>query len=139
MRKAKELRKKLLAGIAAFSLAIGIFAAGIAMNTFVSYAEGQVKVTTPKGANVRKEANSSSEKVGGAENGQTFEVISQVQGSDGLTWYQIQLNATTTGYIRSDLVEYIAPAVAPEGGEPAAPVEVTEVNPVSATDRKSVV
>ena len=36
MRKAKELRKKLLAGIAAFSLAIGIFAAGIAMNTFVS-------------------------------------------------------------------------------------------------------
>ncbi len=136
MRKAKELRKKLLAGIAAFSLAIGIFAAGIAMNTFVSYAEGQVKVTTPKGANVRKEANSSSEKVGGAENGQTFEVISQVQGSDGLTWYQIQLNATTTGYIRSDLVEYIAPAVAPEGGEPAAPVEVTEVNPVSATVSK---
>ena len=46
MRKASKLQRKLLKGIAALTLAVGIFAMGVSMSTLTSYAEGQVKITT---------------------------------------------------------------------------------------------
>lgn len=132
MTKLSELRRRLLTGAFAFVLALVVFGAGAFMTTFVSHAETQVTVTSPKGANVRQSASTSSAAVGGVEKGKVLTVLSQVQGSDGYTWYQIQYNDTTTGYIRSDLVEVSGDAPA-EGGGDDTPVEVTEVNPVSAS------
>ena len=37
--------------------------------------------------------------------GDTIEIKSQTTGTDGKVWYEITFNATTTGWIRSDLVE----------------------------------
>lgn len=141
MRKTGELSQRLLTGIFAVMLAFGIFGGGFFLSGTVSHAETQVKITSPKGVNVRKEASTSSEAVGGAENGKVLSVLSQTQGADGYTWYQVQLNSTTTGYVRADLVEVSeggsTPSTGNEGGEEGggttAPAEVMAVNPVSAT------
>lgn len=142
MKKTKGLRRRLLTGVLALVLGLGIFGLGFDMTAFVSYAESQVKVTSPKGANIRKEASTSSAAVGGAENGKVLTVITQVQGGDGYTWYQVK-SGEVTGYIRSDLVEVTegsAPTEGGEGGEggqggegTSAPTQVTAVNPISAT------
>lgn len=143
MRKAKELRRRLLVGAFSLVLALGIFGIGFWMTGISGYAAAQATVTAPNGAKIRQDASTSSTMVGGAEKGKVLNVLSEVQGSDGYTWYQVQVNDTTTGYIRSDLVEVIG-EVAPteggegeggegEGGETAPPVEVSQVNPVSAT------
>ena len=143
MRKAKELRRRLLVGAFSLVLALGIFGIGFWMTGISGYAAAQATVTAPNGAKIRQDASTSSTMVGGAEKGKVLNVLSEVQGSDGYTWYQVQVNDTTTGYIRSDLVE-VTGEVAPteggegeggegEGGETAPPVEVSQVNPVSAT------
>ncbi len=140
MRKTNRLGWKNKTAVLA--LGLGLFVWGFIMMAIVSHAESQVKVTSPKGANIRKEASSSSERVGGVEKDSVLTVLNQVQGSDGYTWYQVK-SGDTTGYIRSDLVEVSEGGTAPseggtEGGEGgsgegAAPVDVMAVNPVSAT------
>ena len=138
MKKAERIRNGLLTGMIALVLGLGIFGWGFTQASLVSHAESQAKVTAPKGANIRKEASTSSEKAGGAENGEVLTVISQVQGGDGNTWYQVK-KGDITGYIRSDLVEVTeggAPAEGGEGGNgegSAAPADVMAVNPVNAT------
>ena len=132
MTKLSELRRKLLIGAFAFALAVGVLGAGFFKTAFVSHAETQATVISPKGANVRQSASTSSATVGGVEKGKVLTVLSQVQGSDGYTWYQVQYNATTTGYIRSDLVE-VSEEAPEEGGNDDTPAAVTEVNPVSAS------
>ena len=139
MKKAYRVRKRLLTGAIALVLGLGIFGWAFTQSKMVSHAESQAKVTAPKGANIRKEASASSAAVGGAENGKVLTVISQVQGGDGNTWYQVK-SGDITGYIRSDLVEISEGSTPPEGGEggnqeggAAAPPDVTAVNPVNAT------
>lgn len=141
MRRAKELRRRLLGGALALVLAIGIFAVGFYGTPLTGYAAGQAKVTAPTGAKIRERADTASTMVGGAEKDKVITVLGQTQGADGYTWYQVQVNENTTGYIRADLVEVSGdiPAVGADGGEgegggeAAPPVEVTQVNPVSAT------
>lgn len=134
MRKAKELKQGLLAGILALVLGLGVFGAGFSTMTFVSHAETQVKITAKNGANIRQSATTSSTKVGGAQNGDVLTVISEVQDSSGVTWYQVQTANNVTGYIRSDLVEVVGGTTPPEPQAPETPTTVvTEVNPVSAT------
>lgn len=142
MKNRNGMRYRVLLRMAALVLGLGIFGWGFVMTGMVSHAETQVKVTSPKGANIRKEASASSDRVGGAENGNVLPVLSQVQGSDGNTWYQVK-SGDVTGYIRADLVEVSeggtsAPAEGGEtgsegGGEQTPPPTVTAVNPVSAT------
>ncbi|MCI9229984.1 MAG: SH3 domain-containing protein [Lachnospiraceae bacterium] len=141
MRRANELRRRLLGGVLAFALAIGIFAAGFCGTPLTGHAAGQAKVTASTGAKIRESADTASTMVGGAEKDKVLTVLGQTQGADGYTWYQVQVNDTTTGYVRSDLVEVSGdiPAGGTEGGEgegggeSAPPVEVTQVNPVSAS------
>ncbi len=141
MRRAKELRRRLLGGALALVLATGIFAVGFYGTPLTGYAAGQAKVTAPTGAKIRERADTASTMVGGAEKDKVITVLGQTQGADGYTWYQVQVNENTTGYIRADLVEVSGdiPAVGADGGEgegggeAAPPVEVTQVNPVSAT------
>lgn len=141
MKNRNGMRYRFLLGMAALVLGLGIFGWGFAMTGLVSHAETQAKVISPKGVNIRKEASATSDRVGGAENGNVLPVLSQVQGSDGNTWYQVK-SGEVTGYIRADLVEVSeggtsAPAeggeAGGEGGEQTPPPEVTAVNPVSAT------
>ncbi|MCI9188326.1 MAG: SH3 domain-containing protein [Lachnospiraceae bacterium] len=139
MKKADRIKSRLLTGVIALVLGLGIFGVGFTQTGLVSHAESQAKVTAPKGANIRKEASTSSAAVGGAENGKVLTVISQVQGSDGNTWYQVK-SGDITGYIRSDLVEVSEGSVPSEGGEGgsgegggATPSDVMAVNPITAT------
>lgn len=144
MRKANGLRGRMRGGILALLLAIGIFATGFCTVSLTGYAAGQAKVTAPNGAKIRESADTGSTMVGGAEKDKVLSVLGQTQGADGYTWYQVQVNDTTTGYVRSDLVEVSGDI--PEGtaggegggegaggGESVPPAEVTQVNPVSAT------
>lgn len=138
MKKADRIKSRLLTGVIALVLGLGIFGWGFTQAALVSHAESQAKVTAPKGANIRKEASTSSAAVGGAENGKVLTVISQVQGGDGNTWYQVK-SGDITGYIRSDLVEVSEGSVPSEGGESgngegggAAPADITAVNPINA-------
>lgn len=138
MKKADRIKSRLLTGVIALVLGLGIFGWGFTQTALVSHAESQAKVTAPKGANIRKEASTSSAAVGGAENGKVLTVISQVQGGDGNTWYQVK-SGDITGYIRSDLVEVSEGSVPSEGGESgngegggAAPADITAVNPINA-------
>ena len=63
---------------------------------------GKVTSTT---ANVRASASTSSEAIASLSKGDTVDIKSQTNGTDGYVWYEITVDATRTGYIRSDLVE----------------------------------
>ena len=150
MRTTREMqwRKHLLAGAAmiVMVLLLAIFADAFSI---VSHAESAAKVTATS-AKIRKEPNSSSEVVGSTERDKVISIKSQVQGSDGYTWYEVYIDSNTLGYIRSDLVEITDGTTPPSGTAPststqapptqtAAPpvadeplVAVTAVNPASA-------
>ena len=130
-----QWRGGLLAGAFALCLAImlGIFAEGFSI---VSHAEGQGRIKATS-AIIRSEASTSSERLGSVKKDSTITILGQVQGADGRTWYEVWVDSTTRGYIRSDLVELTGGDVPsssnPTPAPPETPVEVTEVNPVSAT------
>lgn len=138
MRKEGRLqwRGRLLAGTFALcmSIMLGIFADDFAI---VSHADSKGKITV-NSAIIRSEASTSSERIGSAKKDNTVTITGQVQGADGKTWYEVWVNSSTKGYIRSDLLEIIegeTPAAtnSPVTPAPDTPVEVTPVNPVSAT------
>lgn len=56
-------------------------------------------------ANVRSSASTGSEAIASLTQGDTFEIKGQTNGNDGYIWYEIAVNATQTGFVRSDLVE----------------------------------
>lgn len=141
MRKAVKVRgrERIWKGLITLALVmlIGLSADVFA---FVSHAQSQGRVTGSS-VNIRKEPNTTSEKVGSAVKDQEVTINNQVKGSDGKTWYQIFVNADTLGYIRSDYVEITdgttPPTVTPV--EPTTPADtnasgdVEALNPVSAT------
>ena len=98
----------------------------------VADAAGQGTVTASS-ANIRKEASTTSEAVGSVQSGNTVTINSEVQGSDGKTWYQVTTSGGVSGYIRSDLVQKSS-----DGGSTGATginptVEVTQVQPTGAS------
>lgn len=119
--------------------------------TIVSHAQNEGKVTADS-AKIRKEASIDSEVLGSADQNASLTINGQVTGTDGSIWYQVFVDASTLGYIRSDLVSITdggtpatltstttssttTPSVAtPDGGvSDETPAAVTEVNPVGAT------
>ncbi|MBO5337141.1 MAG: SH3 domain-containing protein [Lachnospiraceae bacterium] len=121
--------------------------------SMVSYAQSAGKVTGDN-VNIRKEPNSSSQKVGSAKKDASVTINHQTQGSDGKVWYQIYVDANTLGYIRSDFVsitdgstpETVDASAAtsnnqtttqtntqPAGSSSETAVNVTAVEPISAT------
>ncbi|MCM1388246.1 MAG: SH3 domain-containing protein, partial [Bacillus sp. (in: Bacteria)] len=70
----------------------------------ICFAEVTGKVKAPT-ANIRKTADKSSEPVASTSSGKTITLLSQTTGSDGYIWYEVYVDTTTTGYIRSDLVD----------------------------------
>lgn len=116
-----------------FAVVLGLSVDGLSI---VSHAEsqGRVKVNSAK---IRSEASTSSNHVASVVKDNTLTIVSQVQGEDNYVWYEVWINANATGYIRSDLVELIDGSTPNTGTTatpvPEQPVDVTEVNPISAT------
>lgn len=71
---------------------------------FVSLADstGTVKADS---ANIREKADTNSDVIGSASGGTTVSIKDEVKDSSGTLWYQVYVNANTTGYIRADLVD----------------------------------
>lgn len=135
MKVRKERKGKLFLGVLALVFVLGTGLMGDAF-TLIARAENQAKVTA-NSVKIRKEATTQSDMVGGADNGALLTVLSQQQGSDGYTWYQIQYN-NISGYVRGDLVQLTEGSAPPEGGSEggggsAPPQNLTQVNPVEAT------
>ena len=133
MRKEKtgKLKEKLWLGVFTLMLVATFGLSGV----FVSYAS-QAKVTARNGANIRKEASTSSDKVGGVKQGEVLNIISTVKGADGKDWYQVSYN-NLSGYVRSDLVTLTEGSTPPADGNGGdsndPPADVRPLNPVSAT------
>ncbi len=89
---------------------IGKHALGILLGGFLfacvsvsAFADGKVTVSVDS-VFVRATASTSAAIVGGALNGESFDVISSETDSNGYTWYKIKLTDGTEGYVRGDLV-----------------------------------
>ena len=68
-------------------------------------------------ANIRQDASTSSSRVANAMGGSRITIIGEATGADGYKWYQIEFQAngtTMSGFIRSDLITFEAPAQDPE-------------------------
>ena len=133
MKDRKRPKGKLLLGALALVFILGT---GLLGDAFIltARAESQAKVTA-NSVKIRKGATTDSEMVGGADNGALLTVISQQQGGDGYTWYQVQYN-NISGFVRGDLVQLTEGSAPPEGGSEGGavpPQDLTQVNPVEAT------
>lgn len=148
MRKTKmlhELQKRRFPAVffaIALVLCLAVFADGFSI---VSHAESAGRVISSGGANVRNTASASGSVVTSLAENETVSIRSQIQASDGYTWYEVYVDADSLGYIRSDLVEITDGSTPPTSTQvaPSDPgtsntdsgqstAEVTAVNPVSA-------
>lgn len=85
----------------------GVCAIALCVHFTTFDAQAYTKTTgtvIPATAKIRAEANTSSEAVGSTAAGKTVSIVDEVTGSDGSTWYQIEVEGSTKGYIRADLV-----------------------------------
>ncbi len=124
MKKTKKVRLQLLSHVMALLVMCVMF---MCISTTALAAEG--KVTTAS-AKVRKEASTSSEAIGSAYNGETYDIVNEVTGADGKVWYQITFDGKT-GYIRSDLMQKSGETSTPPAT--VQPTEVTDLQPVNCT------
>ncbi len=122
MRRTKDLKSQMLGFVMTFMVMCVMF---VCISFTSLAAEGKITTTSAK---IRKEANTSCDVVGSAAYGETYDIINEVTGSDGYTWYQISYEEDKLGYVRSDLMQKI-------GGDTSTPSttasEVTELQPVN--------
>ena len=113
----------------------------LVLGVFTSRADETVKVNVA-GANIRKEATTGSGIVGNVKRDAVLTVVGQTTAADGKVWYKVQVDANTTGYIRSDLVvagdaatatPTPGPSATPKPSTPLDTSKVTEVQPVGGT------
>ncbi len=142
MKEKVQWKKVWRGSISLFALAFALwlFAEGFAN---VSQAASAAKVTA-RAANIRAEASASSTAVGSVKLDDEIEILGQTVGGDGKVWYQVYVNSTSTGYIRSDLVQITdgstPPSLdggnnttatpTPSTGNTASNVEAEQVTPV---------
>ncbi|MCQ2494647.1 MAG: SH3 domain-containing protein [Lachnospiraceae bacterium] len=118
--------------------AITVLALGVAINTtsFISFAESAGKITATT-CNVRADASTQSASIGSKSKDETIKILGQKTGADGYVWYQIYINATTVGYVRSDLAtitDGTTPDTIDENGNVTSIDDtVTACNPISGT------
>ena len=95
----KKIRLALCGAGAVIAAGFIVFSGMFALN--VEASTGKAK----SNANVRSSASTGSEAIASLTQGDTFEIKGQTNGNDGYIWYEIAVNATQTGFVRSDLVE----------------------------------
>lgn len=77
----------------------------VALSTpLVSLADLTATVTV-ESAKIRGSADTSSNVVGSVARGSKLKIREEVTDASGKVWYQVELDANTTGYVRGDLVE----------------------------------
>ena len=57
------------------------------------------------GIRIRSSASTSAAVVTTGSSGEEYKIVETVTGDDGNTWYKIQVDGSTTGYVRGDLVK----------------------------------
>lgn len=87
----------------------GVLAGACAMLFFmsqscISLADATGKVTA-RSVKVRQMPDVNSEVIGSSAAGKTVTIISQTSDSSGYTWYEVYVDANSTGYIRSDMLD----------------------------------
>ncbi len=98
--KSEKIRQVIMTAVIVAAVLAILFGRQFAMIVMAS--AGKVTSTT---ANVRAQASTTSDAIASLSKGDTIDIKSQTTGADGYIWYQITVDANTTGYIRSDLVE----------------------------------
>lgn len=93
MRKifSKAVVSAIAAGVLVFGLTVTSLADTVVMNE--------------DGIRVRSSSSTSSSVVTNGAKGDEYKVLETVTGDDGNTWYKIQVNDSSTGYVRGDLVK----------------------------------
>ncbi len=133
MERTKELRWKLMGFVGLVLMMCFVF---VQSSMTALAAEGKVKVAAAK---IRQDATTSSAALGSAVQGDTFTITDEVTGNDGKVWYQITFDGNKTGYIRSDLMTKTESTGGNNNQTVNPTVEVTDVQPVSATITGNVV
>lgn len=113
----------LLAAVMMFGAALSAFAA-----------EASVKAD---GTRIRSDSSTDSAVVTTAAGGTTYTVLDTVTGSDGNTWYKVQVSDGQTGFVRGDLVNVSGEASdsAPEEVTSSAPT--TPIQPMNVTTKET--
>ncbi len=104
-KKSREKQKRTgRCGFLRGVLAVFAVAALTWCHPFVSLADvtGTVKVES---ANIRGSADSTSAAVGSVTRGKTVSIKSETTDASGALWYEVYVNANTTGYVRADLID----------------------------------
>ncbi len=132
-----EMKKKSLKLFASLILA-GILVVGIPFSAYAAMA-----TVTEDSIRIRSEASTSSVEINKGEKGQSFKILETVSGADGFTWYKIQINSSSTGYVRGDLVKVVEESsdqtsnnnsqATANTATSLAPTEPTAITPMTAT------
>ncbi|MCR4990116.1 MAG: SH3 domain-containing protein [Lachnospiraceae bacterium] len=94
------------------------------------------------GIRIRSSASTSAAVVTTGASGDEYKIVETVSGDDGNTWYKIQVDGSTTGYVRGDLVKVKKEENAeanntadetPNTASSLAPTEPTAISPATAT------
>ncbi len=133
MRQTKETRLQLKTMVMAV-ITVVMMVLAVGMTTLVSHAEeGKVTATSVK---IRESADTNSEMLSGAMQGDILTITGEVTGADGKTWYQVTFEGNRTGYVRSDLMEKVSGGTAttttPSSDPSTSVSDVQAVQPISA-------
>lgn len=92
--------KKIFSKAALSAIAASVLVFGLAVTSLAD-----TVVMNEDGIRVRSSSSTSSSVVTNGAQGDEFKVLETVTGDDGNTWYKIQVNDSSTGYVRGDLVK----------------------------------
>ncbi len=104
----KHSKSNVIRGVLAVSCAMLFFMS----QKCISFAEVTGKVI-PRSVKVRQSPDGNSEVIGSTSSGKTVSIITQATDASGYVWYEVYVDANTTGYIRSDMLEVDASASIP--------------------------
>lgn len=99
-KKWKHSKRSMIRGVLVTACAVLFFLNG----QFTSQAAGTGKIKVGS-AIIRQSADTNSEPVATSSQGTVVTINNEVTDSAGSLWYEIQVDANTIGYVRSDLVE----------------------------------
>ncbi|MDE5892223.1 MAG: SH3 domain-containing protein, partial [Acetatifactor sp.] len=123
MRETVKIRFELKTKVM-FIMTVMMMVLVFGLTTIISHAEeGKVTASSVK---IRSSADTNSEMIGGALQGDILTITGEVPDADGVhTWYQVTFEGTRTGYVRSDLMQKVS------GGGTSTP-NTSTVNPSTA-------
>lgn len=127
-KKSREKQKKTgRCGFLRGTLTVFAVAALVWCSPFISRADvtGTVKVES---ANIRGSADSTSAAVGSVTRGKTVSIKSETTDASGALWYEVYVNANTTGYVRADLIDRDGTETLPTSGGGSQTTEQTDAS-----------